>query len=143
MTHTTQSPTPVVGDITTPAGVSKLLLYIGLTVAGFMVTALADDNLSTLEIINAAIAALGAFLVYQVGAAHGLKTIATFALAALQALVLVIADGSNLADVSAANWFAIVIAAFAGIGVALVPNKPARSVINYTANVPTVDRSKS
>lgn len=124
MTHALSPVTaPLPGDVTTPAGVAKLITYIGLAVAAILVTALADDQLSTVELLNAAIAAVGALLVYEVTNAHGLKTIATFALAGLQALVLVVTDVGNLGDVSIANWLAVVIAAFAGIGVAFVPNK--------------------
>lgn len=113
------------GDVSTPGGVAKLLIYIGLAALSIIYPALADDQISLVEGINATIAALGAAAVWYVTAEHWFKTIAAFVLAALQALVLVIADGSGLADVSAANWVAIVIAAFAAIGVAFVPNKPA------------------
>lgn len=119
------------GDVTTPAGVAKLLTYIGLATVSILIPALADDKLSAVEVINASIAALGAVLVYYVGAPKHLKTIVTFALAALQALVLIVSESGNFAEVSAANWLAVVVAAFAGIGVAFVPNKPAQPELEY------------
>ena len=112
------------GDTTTPAGVAKVITYIALAAVAVLIPALSDDQLSLVEIINTVIAAVGAIGVYWATANGYVKTIVAFGLAALQALVLIVADGSGLGDVSIANWLAVAVAAFAAIGVAIVPNKP-------------------
>lgn len=116
----------------TPAAVAKAIVYIALAAVGILTTALADDVLTSLELIQTGIIVAGAIPVYLLAGTVA-KTISAFAVALGQAVVLLIADGTALADVSIASWLGVVVAAFAAIGVAVVPNKDddkAVSVVN-------------
>lgn len=106
---------------------AKSLLYIALAVVGVLVTALADNTLTTDELVNVGIIGVGAVTVYLVpnlpeGPGRYLKVGVTFIVAALVALQSFLTDG-----ITATEWLQIAVAAFAGIGVYVIPNEPART----------------
>lgn len=108
---------------------AKSLLYIALAVVGVLVTALADDLLTVDELVNVAIIGVGAITVYLVpnlpeGVGRYAKVLVTFAVAALVALQSFLTDG-----ITTTEWLQIAVAAFAGIGVYVIPNEPARDFI--------------
>lgn len=103
---------------------AKALLYIGLAVVGILITALADDTLSVDELVNVAIVGIGAIAVYLVpnlpsGPGAILKTIVAFLVAGLIAVQSFLSGG-----ISTTEWLQVAVAAFAGIGVYIVPNEP-------------------
>lgn len=102
---------------------AKSLLYVLLAIAGVLVTALADSVVTTSELINVGIIGVGAVGVYVVpnspeGVARFLKTAVAFVAAALVALASFLSDG-----ITASEWLQIAVAAFAGIGVYIIPNE--------------------
>lgn len=104
---------------------AKSLLYVLLAVAGVLVTALTDNVVTTPELVNVGIIGVGAVGVYVVpnapeGTARFLKTAVAFVAAALVALASFLTDG-----ITASEWLQIAIAAFAGIGVYIIPNETA------------------
>lgn len=103
---------------------AKSLLYVLLAIAGVLVTALTDNVVTTPELVNVGIIGVGAVGVYVVpnapeGAARFLKTAVAFVAAALVALASFLSDG-----ITPAEWLHIAVAAFAGIGVYIIPNEP-------------------
>jgi len=108
---------------------AKSLLYIALAVVGVLVTALADDVLTVDELVNVGIIGVGAITVYLVpnlpaGVGQYAKVIVTFIVAALVALQSFLTDG-----ITTTEWLQIAVAAFAGIGVYIIPNEPAREFV--------------
>lgn len=108
---------------------AKSLLYIALAVVGVLVTALADDVLTVDELVNVGIIGVGAITVYLVpnlpaGVGQYAKVIVTFIVAALVALQSFLTDG-----ITTTEWLQIFVAAFAGIGVYIIPNEPAREFV--------------
>lgn len=104
---------------------AKSLLYVLLAVAGVLVTALTDNIVTTPELVNVGIIGVGAVGIYVVpnapeGAARFLKTAVAFIAAALVALASFLSDG-----ITTSEWLQIAVAAFAGIGVYIIPNEPA------------------
>lgn len=102
---------------------AKSLLYVLLAIAGVLVTALTDNVVTISELVNIAIIGVGAVGVYVTpnapeGVARFLKTGVAFTAAALVALSSFLTDG-----ITAAEWMQIAIAAFAGIGVYIIPNE--------------------
>jgi hypothetical protein len=100
----------------------KSITYIALTAVAFLVTALADNNLSTEELLNLVVVVLGAIAVYAVpnlpeGFAKYAKTGVAFLTAAIIAALSFLTDG-----VTTTEWLQIVLAAFTAIGVYIVPN---------------------
>lgn len=101
---------------------AKSLVYVGLALIGFAVTALADNVITGEESLNFVIIGLGALVVYvvpnmPVGIAAYSKTIAAFIIAGVVMLISLLSGGVTLSE-----WLQVVIAAFAGIGT-LVPNR--------------------
>jgi hypothetical protein len=106
---------------------AKAIVYIALAVVGVLVTALTDDVVTTSELVNVAIIGVGAVATYLVpnlpeGPGGFLKAVVAFVAAALVALQSFLTDG-----ITTAEWLQIAVAAFAGIGVYIVPNEPART----------------
>lgn len=104
---------------------AKAIVYIGLAVVGVLVSALTDDVVTTAELVNVGIIGVGAVATYLVpnlpsGPGAYLKGAVAFTVAALVALQSLLTDG-----VTTAEWLQIAVAAFAGIGVVIVPNEPA------------------
>lgn len=107
---------------------AKALLYIALAVVGVLVTALADDVLTVDELVNVAIIGVGAITVYLVpnlpeGPGRFLKTAVAFVVAGLVAVQSFLSGG-----ITTTEWLQVAIAAFAGIGVYVVPNEPSREL---------------
>lgn len=107
---------------------AKSLLYIALAVVGVLVTALTDDLITVDELVNIGIIGVGAIVTYLVpnlpeGVGRYAKVIVTFVIAALVALQSFLTDG-----VTTTEWLQIAVAAFAGIGVYVTPNEPARTL---------------
>ena len=105
---------------------AKAIVYILLAVAGVLVTALADDTITTSELVNVGIIGVGAVGVYwapNVAEKHltYLKGGVAFVVAGLVALQSFLTGG-----ITPAEWLQVAIAAFAGIGVTVIPNEPQR-----------------
>jgi hypothetical protein len=103
---------------------AKAITYIALATAAVLVTALTDNQVTIEELINILIALAGAVIVYLVpnledGPGQYLKTIMTFGIAAGIAIASFLSGGVTLSE-----WVQVAIAAFAGIGVYVVPNEP-------------------
>lgn len=103
---------------------AKSLLYVLLAIAGVLVTALSDSVVTTDELVNIGIIGVGSVGVYVVpnapeGVARFMKTAVAFLAAALVALASFLTDGITVAE-----WLQIAVAAFAGIGVYIIPNEP-------------------
>lgn len=105
----------------TPGEVAKALVYIALSAIGILIAALGDNFLSAVEIVQLVIVVAGAVPVYLIAGTVP-KTIAAFIVAGAQAILLVLVDVTNFADISTVSWLVVIVAAFAGIGVAIVPN---------------------
>ncbi|SDG21252.1 hypothetical protein [Microbacterium sp. 77mftsu3.1] len=112
---------------------AKSIVYIALTAVMFLVTALSDDALSVEELLNLAVAVIGAVVVYLVpnfSTAVGkyAKTIATAATAGILLAISFLTDGISLVE-----WMQIGIASLAAIGVYIVPNET--RVLSTTAYI--------
>ena len=108
---------------------AKSLLYIALATVGVLITALTDNQVTTAELVNIGIVGVGAVTVYLVpnlptGPGQVAKTLVAFVVAALVAVQSFLSDG-----ITTAEWLQIAVAAFAGIGVYVIPNEPKK---NYT-----------
>lgn len=106
----------------TIATYAKALIYVGLALVGFAITALADNVITTEESLNFVIIGLGALVVYVVpnmptGIAAYSKTIAAFIIAGIVMLLSLLSNGVTISE-----WLQVIVAAFAGIGT-LVPNR--------------------
>lgn len=107
---------------------AKAITYIALAVVAVIVTALADDVITTSELINIAIIGLGAVATYLIpnlsnGAGQYLKSGVAFLAAGLVAVQSFLTGG-----ITTAEWLQVAVAAFAGIGVYIVPNEAPRTV---------------
>ncbi|WP_439593877.1 hypothetical protein [Microbacterium sp.] len=106
---------------------AKSLLYIALAVVGILITALADEVVSIDELVNIAIVGVGAITVYLVpnlpsGVGAYAKVIVTFIVAGLVALQSFLTGG-----ITTTEWLQVAVAAFAGIGVYVIPNEPKKN----------------
>lgn len=107
---------------------AKAIMYIALAAVGFLITAVVDNQLTVSEVINLVIIVAGAVGVYLVpnldaGIARYAKGGVAFLTAGLVALLSFLSGGVTLSE-----WLQVLVAAFAGIGVTIVPNEPARPV---------------
>jgi hypothetical protein len=103
---------------------SKAITYIAMAALTFLVTALSDNALSTEEILNLVVIVLGAIGVYLIpnfpdGVAKVAKTGVAFFTAAVVAALSFLTGGIEVTE-----WIQIVLAAFAAVGVYIVPNGP-------------------
>lgn len=103
---------------------AKAIVYVALAAVTFLVTALADNSISTDELVNLAVIVVGAVGVYLVPNfpakfAQYAKTGVTLLTAALVTTLSFLSDG-----ISTTEWLQIGIAALAAIGVYIVPNTP-------------------
>lgn len=101
---------------------AKSIVYIALTAVMFLITALSDDALSVEELLNLAVAVIGAVVVYAVPnfsstVGRYAKTIATAVTAGLLLAISFLTDGISLTE-----WMQIGVASLAAIGVYIVPN---------------------
>lgn len=127
----------------TPAEVAKAILYLVVTVLAIYRIS-AADGVTAAEWVNIGIAILGLIPVYWF-AGTLVKTIIAFALAGAQALVLVLGTSLGFSDVTPDSWIGVALAAFAAIGIAVVPNKPmidARDT-NNISSLPPGDRPEA
>lgn len=120
---------------------AKSLLYVLLAIAGVLVTALTDNVVTTAELVNVGIIGVGAVGIYVVpnapeGAARFMKTGVAFVAAALVALASFLSDG-----ITTSEWLQIAVAAFAGIGVYIIPNESPASSVIHVAGPLTVNGS--
>lgn len=122
---------------TTVGEVAKAVIYIALAALGILITALADNHLSAVELIQTAIVVAGVVPVYLIAGTIP-KTISAFVVAALQSVLLLVADGTGFAEVSIASWLGVIVAAFAAIGVAVVPNSGKPGLVEIAAPVDVV-----
>lgn len=108
-----------------PSHYAKSILAIAAAAIGILVAALADNTVTTAELVNVGIAVVTAVGVYLIpnlpaGPARYFKSGVALLGAALTALASFITDG-----VTTAEWLQIALAALAAIGVYVVPNGPA------------------
>jgi hypothetical protein len=121
---------------------AKVLVYIALAAVGVLVAGLNAGQDRPTIIVNTAVAALGAVLVYAVPNLPGivgqyLKVIVAFVVAALQGLLPFWISG----HIGYVEWLQVGIAAFAAIGVYVTPNGAATEmrVVPYEPGVPITD----
>lgn len=105
---------------------AKAIIYIALAAVAFLVTALTDNILSLEELLNLVVIVIGAIVVYLVpnldaGPGAYAKTGAAFLTAGIVALISFLTDG-----VTVTEWLQVLVTAFAGVGVFIVPNETAR-----------------
>lgn len=108
---------------TTPAEVAKAIVYIALGAVTILASVLTDGELTTFELIQVAIVVVGLIPVYLL-TGTATKTAAAFVVALLQGAAALIASGLGLGDIGPGAWLAVVVGAFAAIGIAVVPNAP-------------------
>lgn len=103
---------------------AKAITYIAMAGLTFLVTALSDNALSVDEVLNLVVIVLGAIGVYLIpnfpeGAAKVAKTGVAFLTAAVVAALSFLTGGIEITE-----WIQIVLAAFAAVGVYIIPNGP-------------------
>lgn len=106
----------------TPAEVAKAIVYMFLGGAGALVPALADNNITAIELVQTAIIVIGLIPVYVLGS-NAAKTASVAIITGLQVVANLLAQFNGWADIPASAWLTVIITAFAGIGVAVTPNK--------------------
>ena len=122
----------------------KSITYIALAAVAFLVTALSDNALSGEEILNLIIVVLGAIGVYAIpnipeNFAKYAKTGVAFLTAGVIAALSFWTGG-----IETTEWLQIVLAAFAAVGVYIVPNGPedvaptVTTVINNASDAPVI-----
>jgi hypothetical protein len=106
----------------TPTDVSKALVYIILTAFAALQVAQTDGTVSIVEILTTVVGVVGLIPVYLL-AGTWVKTAAAFVLAALQALIVIFVGGAgDFGSLGFSDWVSVALAAFAAIGIAVVPN---------------------
>lgn len=124
---------------------SKAITYIAMAALTFLVTALSDNVLAVDEVLNLVVIVLGAIGVYLVpnfpeGAAKVAKTGVAFLTAAVVAALSFLTGGIEVTE-----WIQIVLAAFAAVGVYIIPNGPKDpapapvEVVNTDASIGTTN----
>lgn len=103
---------------------AKAITYIAMAALTFLVTALTDNVLSVEELLNLVVIVLGAVGVYLIpnfpeGFAKAAKTGVAFLTAAVIAALSFLTGGIEVTE-----WIQIVLAAFAAVGVYIIPNGP-------------------
>ncbi len=106
----------------------KAITYIALAAVAFLTTALTDNELSTEELLNLVVVVLGAIGVYAIpnfpeSVARYAKTGVAFLTAGVIAGLSFYTDG-----VTTTEWLQIILAAFAAVGVYIVPNTVEKAV---------------
>ena len=102
---------------------TKAIVAIAAAALVVLGAALTDNEVTTVELVNIAIAIVTAIGVYLVpnlddGPRRYAKAIVAFLGAALAALLTVLTDG-----VTASEWITVVLAALGAIGVTILPNR--------------------
>jgi hypothetical protein len=115
---------------------AKALIYIALAAVSVLVTALTDDVVSPEELVNVGIVGVGAIATYLVpnlptGPGAYAKSATAFIVAGLIAVASALTGG-----ITTAEWLQIGVAAFAGIGVYIVPNEQPKQAGSYRPVVP-------
>lgn len=127
---------------TTPGEVAKAIVYIALAAVTILITALADNHLSAVELIQVGIVVAGAVPVYLL-AGRWPKTIATLVVAGGQAVLLLVTEAGSFGAVDLGSWLGVFVTALGAIGVHFVPNAPplpasvSDGVYNVTNLAPT------
>ncbi len=106
-----------------PAEVAKAIVYIALTALAIFRTANSDEVIVPAEWVGIIIGVIGLIPVFLL-AGTSVKVITAFALAGGQALVLALGPALGWGTVSGDAWLGVIFAAFAAIGIGVVPNKP-------------------
>lgn len=117
-----------------PAEVAKAIAYIALTALAILRTSLTDHHVDATELTNIVLAVVTIIPIYLL-AGTLVKTVVAFASAALQAIVVVLGGVLGFGQITFDDWIGITLAAFAAIGIAIIPNKPlidARETGNVT-----------
>ena len=134
------SNTPVTVIPKTPAEVAKAIIYIALSALGILQAALATHHFGLVDGLNIAVVVFGAIPVYLFSGTL-VKTIIGFSLAALEALIHILGSVVGLGAVSAADWIGIAFAAFAAVGIAIIPNRAPNASATYVSNFTTTSGS--
>ncbi len=117
----------------------KSITYIALAAVSFLVTALSDNLISGEEILNLVIVVLGAIGVYAVpNLPESFAKYAKTGIAFLTAGVLAVLSFWT-GGIEATEWLQIVLAAFAAVGVYIVPNGPVEPVAPVTTIINSSD----
>lgn len=108
---------------------AKSLTYIVGAAAGVFQAGLSDGALSTVEVINAVIAGVGVIPVYWVTKQYYLKAISVGVVAALQAVVILLADKLNLGAIDGSEWSTVLLTGLFAAGVLIIPNTPPKPAV--------------
>jgi hypothetical protein len=122
---------------TTPAEVSKAIVYIGLTALGILAVALKAGELTGVTYLTIALAVVTLVPVYVLSGT-AVKTAVAFISAGLQAVILLLGDGVAFSEIQPADYIGVLFTAFAAIGVLVVPNKPLGKPTPVAAVTPEV-----
>lgn len=114
--------TPVISR-RNPGNYATLIAYLAATALGSLrLLIAADGEITAASGIQALLAVLGAFVVWQ-GAGPRAKLVGAIAIAALQALVPLAVNWGDFASISWQDYIGVLFAALAAAGV-LIPNQP-------------------
>jgi len=117
-----------VGASTITEYVKFVVALVGAGVA-VLATGIGDGVVTPVEIVNVSLAVLAAAGTYEASNKAGSllgrygKFIVAGATAALQALVLVVADAASFTDVALADWLTVLVSAGVALGVVKLPNR--------------------
>lgn len=108
---------------TTPGEVAKAIAFLVAALATFLSTALTDNHLTELELLQGGVVLVGVFPVYFVTGRIP-KTAAAVATTVLQGVIVIVAGGTGLAAISVSNWLVVLVTGLGAAGVLLIPNAP-------------------
>lgn len=128
---TTPTPAPGFEPVELPSKYAKAIVAILTAVLTVFATAMIDNKVTSLELVNVGIAFLTAFGVYalpnfQQGTGAWIKLLVALAGTVLQAVAPFVAEG----HVTPAQWLLVAIAGLGALGVGIVPNTPTAKVIS-------------
>lgn len=118
---------------------TKAIVAIIAAGLGILVTAVSDNVISPLDLVNIGVALVTAFGVYAIpnfpeGPARLAKTGVALLGAAGQALVPILSAVNGWAEVTYSDYISVALAALAAVGIYALPNTPQFSTVN-TNNV--------
>jgi hypothetical protein len=116
-----------------PSKYAKAIVAIITAGLVALIVAMEDDEVSSVELINVALALVTAFAVYQVTERNWVKAIVAFIGVGLQALLPFAING----EVTDRQWLIVLVAAIGALGVGVVPNVRQRlaAVVNNNTTV--------
>lgn len=106
------------------APIAKAAQYFVGAVAVAVVAALSDDHVTTVEVLQAALAGLTAGAVYVAGV-PALKNVVAAAMLAVQFVITSVGNEGGLSDLTTAQWVMLGVIIANTVGVIVVPNSGA------------------